>query len=196
MAPERSFSEVIRGVRAGDPDAVRDLVRAYEPYLRRTFRRRLANTPLQAAADSADLCQSVLGAFLIRFVAGALEVHTQDDLLKLLLGIARKKFARLRRREGADRRDRGRTAALGSDPNLPDARAEDPSVVLTRDELLRDVRRRMADGERELFELRRAGYSWDEIAARVGEPAARLRKRYSRAIQGVCQELGLEAPDE
>ncbi len=196
MEPENSFSDIIRGVRVGDPEAIRALVHHYEPYLRRTFRRRLAHTPLQAATDSADLCQSVLGAFLIRFVAGELEIATHDDLLKFLLGIAKKKFARLQRRESAERRNRGRTTSIGSDPNLPDVRSEEPSVVFTRNELLSDIRRRMVECERELFEFRRAGYSWDEIAEQLGEPVGRLRKRYSRAVQSVCQELRLETPDD
>lgn len=195
MPTDETFSELIRGLRGGEPAAVQALARDYEPFLRRTFRRRLAGTPLQAAADSADLCQSVLGAFLIRFMAGEYHVATADDLTKLLLAIARRKFARLQRREYADRRDRLRTRAMGSDPALPDGRFEEPSVVLSRNELLSDIRTRMAARERELFELRQAGYSWDEIAERLNEPAMRLRKRYSRAVQAVCQELRLEMPD-
>jgi DNA-directed RNA polymerase specialized sigma24 family protein len=196
MAPDSAFPDLLRGLRAGHPEAVLDLVRQYEPYLRRTLRRRLAGTPVQAIADSADLCQSVLGAFLIRFAAGELQVATPDELTRLLLAIARKKFARLRRREAAARRDRGRTVPLGSDPNIADERLDEPSVVLARTELLSQLQSRLADAERELFHLRRDGYAWDEIAERLGEPAARLRKRFSRAVQAACRELRLEADDD
>jgi DNA-directed RNA polymerase specialized sigma24 family protein len=196
MATEDEFAGMLRGLRVGHPDAVRGLVSEYEPYLRRTLRRRLAGTPLQAAADSVDLCQSVFGTFLIRFAAGELDVRTPDELTKLLLAITKKKFARLLRREAAARRDRSRTVPLGSDPHHPDARCEDPSVVLARTELLGELQSRLAGSERELFRLRCDEHSWDEIAELLGEPAPRLRKRFSRAVQAACQELNLESPDD
>lgn len=196
MATQDPFSETIRGLRLGDSEAVRRFVQEYEPYLRRTLRRRLAGTPLQTVADSVDLCQSVFGTFLIRFAAGEYDVATRDELTKLLLAITKRKFARLLRRELADRRDRSRTVQLGSDPNLAAGRCEEPSVVLARTELLTQLQSRLAESERELFQLRRDGHSWDEIAEHLGEPAQRLRKRFSRAVRIACQSLRLEASDD
>src|SRR5262245_23610315 len=54
-----SFDELMRRVRAGDEQAAADLVRRYEPAIRRAVRVRLRDPQLRRLLDSIDICQSV-----------------------------------------------------------------------------------------------------------------------------------------
>ncbi len=186
------FPELLIRLRAGNEDAARELVAAYEPFLRRTIRRRLARTPLQAVADSVDICQSVLGGLFVRLAAGEYELKSQEDLAKLLMGMVRKKLAALARRESADRRDRGRTVSLGSNPQIPAKPDSEPGRISINADLVNEVKKRLPESERKLFELRQQGHAWNDIAARIGGTAASLRKRLSRALREISLELGLE----
>jgi RNA polymerase sigma-70 factor (ECF subfamily) len=58
-------------------------------------------------------------------------------------------------------------------------------------ELLQEVLRRLSPEERELAELRQQGLDWAAIAQRVGGNAVALRKRLSRAVARIAEELGL-----
>lgn len=190
------INDLIARLRMGDEDAVRELVAGYEPYLRRTLRRRLARTPFQAIADSADVCQSVLCSFLVRIAAGEYVVKSREDLVRLLTGMARKKLAALIRRESAQRRDRRRTISLGSNRDVPADPADEPSLVMSSRDLLANVSQRLPEAERLLFEQRRQGKSWQEIADLMGDSPIKLRKRLSRALRQASVELGLENDDE
>jgi hypothetical protein len=56
--------------------------------------------------------------------------------------------------------------------------------------------RRLSGAERRLAELRAAGLSWAEVAARVGGTGAAVRKQLERAIRRVARELGLEGDSD
>ncbi len=192
MSQVPCFSEMLGRLRIGDEQAVRAFVATYEPYIRRTIRRRLARTPLQAAADSADVCQSVLATFLIHVAAGSYVLNGPDQLVRLLLGMARRKFAALARRELAECRDRRRNQSIDESGEVAGNSAFEPERIVVGRDLLENVIGRLAEDERLLFELRQQGQSWDSIVARVGETATVLRKRLSRALRRVTVELGLE----
>ena len=195
MAQTTPFPELLSGLRAGDRAAIGEFVSAYEPFIRRTIRLRLVRTSLQAAADSADVCQSVLGTVLIRLAAGEYELDSRQDLEKLLFAITRKKFAAMARHESADRRDRRRTRSLGSSEDFAGDSGMEPSRMIDARDLLDEVQRRLTDEERPLFRLRQHGHSWDSIVERVGGSAALLRKRLSRALKRIAAEMGLEDHD-
>jgi RNA polymerase sigma-70 factor (ECF subfamily) len=91
MSDEPAFQELTERVRAGDAAAAEDLVRRYEPVLRRMVRVRLVNARLRRLFDSSDLCQSVLASFFVRAALGQYELHKPADLLKLLATMARNK---------------------------------------------------------------------------------------------------------
>ena len=65
MPDDPAFADFIRRIRAGDQEAAADLVRQYEPTVRRVVRFRLVDARLGAAFDSMDICQSVLGNFFL-----------------------------------------------------------------------------------------------------------------------------------
>lgn len=193
MPEETDFSASFLRLRSGDDAAVRDFISRYEPFIRRSLRRRLVRANLQAAADSVDLCQSVLGSFLIRAAAGEYKIDTEDDLRKLLTAIAKNKFAALVRRESTQKRDRSRVMDIHDSGLLTADSASDPRRRVADEDLLQEVERRLQPEERKLLIWRRAGYSWDDIAARLGSTAVVQRKRLSRGLQRVAVELGLES---
>jgi RNA polymerase sigma factor (sigma-70 family) len=195
MAPADAFEELIRRVRAGDPEAARALVEQYESVIRRVVRFRLTDPRLRAAFDSMDVCQSVLGSFFVRAANGEYELNDPGQLSRLLVGIARNKLATHARKHTADRRDY-RRADAGADQDALAGQSPSPSRYAVAKELLEAVRGRLTAEERELAELRQQGLDWAEIAGRVGDNPVAVRKRFSRAMDRVARELGLDEPDE
>ena len=78
MAETTTFEELIRRVRAWDQDAATELVRRYEPAIRRAVRFRLADARLGGLFDSMDICQSVLGSFFVRAAWGQYDLETPE----------------------------------------------------------------------------------------------------------------------
>jgi len=192
MPDDIPFQDLIRRVRNGDGDAAADLVRRYEPAIRRVVRLRLTDARLRRAFDSMDVCQSVLGSFFARAALGQYDLANPDQLLKLLAQMARHKVTDQMRRERAGRRDRGRLVEdSGAACDLA-AGGASPSRHVAGRELLGEVRKRLSDEERELAELRIQGREWAEIAQERGESPEALRKRLTRGLDRVAEQLGLD----
>lgn len=193
IAPQDAalFAEQMERLRRGDPDAIRQFVDEYAPFLRRSLRYRIHNASLQSAADSVDICQSVFGGFLLRLCAGDYVIDSKENLLKLLVSIANKKFVSFQRRERRQRRDRYRTESLHSSTNAKDLEIMSDCASIDNAELFREVRLRLTQHENQLLEMRSQSKSWREIADELCESEVVLRQRLSRALHRVSQELGL-----
>jgi len=187
------FGELLRLVRAGDADAAAELVRRYEPEIRRTIRVRLTDPRLRRTVDSMDICQSVLGNFFIRASLGEFDLQRPADLIALLVAMVRNKVVDHTRRSHARKRDRRRVDLAGDSAldRVP-ARAASPDRVAADRDLLAEVRRRLADDERYLAEQRAAGREWRDLADELGTAADTLRKKLSRALDRVAEGLDLE----
>lgn len=136
MSAENPFRELIRRVRAGDQDAAAELVRQYEPTIRRVVRVRLTDTRLRAALDSMDVCQSVLASVFVRAALGQYELETPEQLLKLLATVTRNKLADQARKQRVHRRA-NLPAADGSSADGPFiAAGPSPSRQLAARDLL------------------------------------------------------------
>jgi RNA polymerase sigma-70 factor (ECF subfamily) len=192
MAASDDFPELIRRVRQGDADAAAAVVAQYESVIRRVIRFRLTDSRLRAVFDSMDICQSVLGSFFVRAANGDYDLQSPDELARLLVGIARNKLATQARRQSTDKRDYRRGNAEISNQDLLPGDAPSPSRHFAAKELLNAVRAKLSPEELHLAELRQAGQEWAEIAVHVGDNPAALRKRFSRAMDRVARELGLE----
>src|SRR6516164_6643213 len=105
MNEENQFQELIRRVRSGDAGAASELVRSYEPAIRRAARVRLVDPRLGRVLDSMDICQSVLASFFVRAALGQYELNTPDQLLRLLATMARNKLANQAHGRRAAKRD-------------------------------------------------------------------------------------------
>jgi RNA polymerase sigma-70 factor (ECF subfamily) len=196
MAEETSFEELMCRVRAGDQQAAEEVVRRYEPTIRRIVRVRLVDTRLQRLFDSMDVCQSVFGSFFVHAALGDYDLNTPEQLLNLLVSMSQRKLVDQSRRAGAARRDFRRNQEGPADQEKHWAATEpSPSQQVAGRELLDEFRRRLTDAERRIADHRAAGLDWNRIAAEMGGSPDALRKQLARAIERVSQELGLdEAP--
>jgi RNA polymerase sigma-70 factor (ECF subfamily) len=192
MPESTTFEALIGRVRAWDQEAAAELVRRYEPAIRRAVRFRLADARLGSLLDSMDICQSVLASFFVRAASGQYDLETPEKVLGLLTAMARNKLASQARREGAQRRGGGHVTSGGQTPEQFTAPTASPSREVAARELLQEVRRRLSLEERQLLDLRSEGHDWAEIAARLGGGAEALRKKHARALERVAQQLGLD----
>jgi RNA polymerase sigma factor (sigma-70 family) len=191
MAEETPFSQLLCRIRAGDQDAATELVRRYEPVIRRVARIRLADPGLRRLVDSADICQAVLASFCLRVALGQYELHDADQLLHLLGKMARLKVAEQVRHQQAQRRDH-RRVETGAAADRAVATDPSPSEQVSVLELFQKLHSRLSAEERRLVELRSQRLGWAEIAAELGGTPESLRKRHARAVARVVRELGLE----
>jgi RNA polymerase sigma-70 factor (ECF subfamily) len=200
MLENETAGELFRRVRAGDEQAAAELVRRYEPAIRRRVRvwLRLQDPRLRRVFDSMDVCQSVLASFFVRAAAGQYDLEEPGQLIALLFRMARHKLAHQVTRQQAARRDVRRDE--GSGPDAPEAAdtAASPSSQVAGRELLEEFRRRLDAEERQLAERRADGRAWADIAEELGGTAEGRRKQLARALDRVAQQLGLDEgiPDD
>jgi RNA polymerase sigma-70 factor (ECF subfamily) len=192
MADDSTFNDLIRRMRAGDGAAAAELVRLYEPTIRRVARVRLSDPRLRRLLDSQDVCQSVFGSFFVRAALGEYDLRTPEQLLNLLVAMSRKKAIDQGRRAAAARRDFRRAEPATPHEHRLVAGQDSPSQEVAGAELLAEFRRRLSEEERRLADARAAGRDWEQIAAETGRSAEALRKQLARAVDRIMQELGLE----
>jgi len=194
MSEEEAFRDLIRRVRAGEQQAATELVRQYEPEIRRAIRMRLTDPRLNRVLDSMDVCQSVMSNFFVRVHAGQFDLERPEQLLRLLVTMAKNRLLDQARRQRASRRD-SRRVETGADErlaNLADKDQGTPSQIISEKELLQAVRKQLSDEERLLAEKRSLGMDWAEIAAELGSTPEALRKKLARAMDRVTAKLGLD----
>lgn len=185
-ASHDSFVALIGRVRNRDQEAAAELVRRYEPAVRRIVRVRLGDNRLRQYFDTMDICQSILGSFFVRMALGQYELETADELLKLLAAIARNKVTSHIRKERAERRDYRRVIPVDDVGALSADADPSPSKILEAKDLLTACMQRFTPEERLIAEMRSAGTEWAEIAVHVGGTPEAIRKRFSRAIEQVA----------
>ena len=195
MSEARSFRELMDPVRAGDAPAATELIRRYEPTIRRIAHVRLRDPRLRRSFDSQDVCQSVLASFYAHVALGGVELDSEEHLLKLLaLMTQRKTAAKARGQRAACRDDRRQGADPDAGLAVP-APGDSPSQQVAGEELLQEFRPKLTPEELRLCELRKHGRGWDQIAAEVGGTPEGLRKKLVRAVNRVCRALGLSEVD-
>lgn len=195
MRAEESFQQLIARVRQGDERAASELVRRYEPAIRRAVRFRLTDPRLRRTCDSMDVCQSVLLSFFVRAASGQYDLDSPEQLLRLLTTMARNKLLNQARQHHAARRDNRLVADDLADHDLA-APSPGPSQQAEAKELLQEIHRRLDADELRLVELRNQGHDWNAIAAMVGGNAPALRQRHHRALARLAQEFGLEEGED
>ncbi len=206
MPDNPSIDDLIRRVRAGDQDAASELVKRYEPAIRRAVRFRLADARLGALLDSMDICQSVLGSFFIRVATGQYKLETPEQLLKLLTAMARNKLISQARKQHAQRRDTRRiTSGDHDEGQFVSARPSPSNEVAVRD-LLQEVERRLSPDERRMLALKNEGRDWAvncfgawrkcRRPAQEAFPSARPGRRATRAGCRVMIKSDDAVPDE
>jgi RNA polymerase sigma factor (sigma-70 family) len=191
MPDDTAFIVLIKRVRGGDQEAASELVRRFEPAIRRAVRFRLVDERLRRQFDSMDVCQSVLSSFFVRAAMGQFELEKSDQLLKLLATMVQKKVAERAGRAKARRRDYRRDNDLQEAENVA-ASLPDVNRQLEASELLDLAKQRLSSAEQQILELRVAGLDWVGVAARVGGTPESVRKKLARGVERVARDLGLE----
>jgi RNA polymerase sigma factor (sigma-70 family) len=196
MSEEPTFKELIDRVRAGDNEAVRELIREYEPELRRMIRYRLTDRRLRRQFDSSDVCQSVLADFFVGTALGQFDLEEPRHLIGLLVTMARNRLTNHAKKQQARRRDVRQELAVDAamlDP--PDPRETPSEIVLGRD-LIEQFKARLTPAERQIAARRAAGESWAEIGKATGETPDAVRMHFTRAVSRVKKELGFDDAGE
>jgi RNA polymerase sigma-70 factor (ECF subfamily) len=172
MSEEPGFHEFLARVRRGDDQAAAELVRLYEPAIRRAVRLRMRrDARLGRLFDSMDICQSILASFFTRAACGAYDLNSPGDLTKLLARMAQHKLLDQAGRHRALRRDYRRVESDGVSLAGLAAADSTPSQVVAANELLERFRAQLSPEERYLADQRASGRAWTELAAELGQGA-------------------------
>jgi RNA polymerase sigma-70 factor (ECF subfamily) len=192
MEDINEFNEFIARIRAGDGSAAEELIKKYEPLIRREIRMRMVDSRLSRIYDSVDFSQAVMASFFLRAGKGEYELNEPKDLIRLLVTMARNKLASGARKLLSEKRDGKRREV--EDPILSEipAYTDTPSRAVEMLELIEEAKRRMTGEEQALAEMRSQGKSWDEIASAVGGSAQARRMQLARALDRVTESLGID----
>jgi RNA polymerase sigma-70 factor (ECF subfamily) len=190
------FSDFVARIRAGDQEAATDLVRDYEPIIRREVRLRLSDPSVYRVVGDDDVCQSVLRSFFTRAALGQYDLSNPAQLRQLLVAMARNKLAAAARREHADKRGGGRVAPEDVGEAGVAGDGATASRIAAGRELLQRVRSQLNTDERAVADLRGQGHDWAEVARQLGGTADGRRMQLARALDRVSRELGLEDADD
>jgi DNA-directed RNA polymerase specialized sigma24 family protein len=188
MEPSETFQDLLRRVRAGEEAAAAELVRLFEPEVRRAVRMSLTDPRLRRTLDSVDICQSVLAIFFVKVMGGSFDLDEPSQLVRLLVRMARNKLVDRTRKPS-------HLKEIAADPGLLEGFVgpeKSPSHIIAHEELLRALHEQLTNEERQIAEQRAAGREWAAIAADPGGTADSVRKKMNRAIARVCSRLGLD----
>jgi RNA polymerase sigma factor (sigma-70 family) len=193
LAETTAFAELLERLRAGDDAAARELIERYEPIVRREVRLNLRDRRLGRLFDSMDVAQSVFASFFVRAATGEFDLEEPNDIVRLLVTVARNKLVSAARQAYVAKRDvrRNEVGDTGQFDRIPKADPS-PSRQVAAAELLNRVLAELTREERELAALRGRGLSWEEVAERVGGTPQARRVQLSRALTRVGRQIGLD----
>jgi DNA-directed RNA polymerase specialized sigma24 family protein len=187
-------ADLLPRIRAGDAQAAAEFVKHYEPVIRVRIRvwLRMQDRRLRRLFDSMDVCQSVLASFFVRAAAGQYELERPEQVLALLVRMARHKLAHEITKQQAKRRDVRRIDSAPLDEHA--VAAPDPTSTerAASQELLEEVQRRFSAEERLIAERRCDGRDWSAVAAELGGTADGRRMQFARALDRIAAQLGIE----
>lgn len=183
-ASELDFATLIARIRQGDQEAATLVVRHYEPIIRREVRLTLVDPRLSRLFDSIDVSQSVFASFFSRSNQGQYDLQDADQLVALLLRMARNKLATRCRDAKRRKRDirRSSTMELSVAQQLISSEP-DPSERLAQAEHLESIRNRLSPSILVLLDLRSQHLSWPAIARRIGGTAHARRVQLMRGLK-------------
>jgi RNA polymerase sigma-70 factor (ECF subfamily) len=191
MLTQVEFDKLIGRIRSGDEQAATELVRLYEPLIRREVRLRIRDRRLLRLFDSTDVSQSVLASFFARTALGAYDLDTPVQLVHLLVSMTRNKVATAAQRQRRQKRDNRRTNESDALEQFIDP-GTSPSQEVTGRELMERFRAAFTDEERAIADRRRDGLGWAEIVAQLGGTEQSRRMQLVRAVDRLSRQFGLD----
>ena len=192
MSEQLPFVEIVRRVRAGDEEASTELVRRYGTAIRVAVHARLSDPGLRRVLDTMDICQSVMGNFFARASSGEFEIETPEQLINLLITMARNRLIDHALHHQAARRDYRRNSPAPVENESVVDPSPSPSEQISGQELLERFRDKLRPAERYLADERALGRPWAELARELETTQDALRVQLARAVERVKGELHLE----
>lgn len=188
-----TFADLLSRARQGEQAALTELVSGYESEIRTVARVHLG-LAMRPFLDSMDLVQSVHQSLLVALQKGKYELHTPADLVALTVTMVRRKVAQHWRRV-----QRQQHASLDSDSTstVPEVVASltrtdnDPARAAEHQDTLHRLWERLDDTERQVIQLRLAGYRTAEVARKMGLDGDVLRAQLSRLRRRLRDEGAL-----
>ena len=173
------FPELVARVRRGDETAVAELVRRYEPEVRRVAHARIGPM-LRPLLDSMDLVQSIHRSLLLGLRQGRFDVNSPENLIALAVTLVQRKVARhwrrLQSQPGIANGSAGSESILSRLPG----KDEDPARIAEQDEQVRRILDSLPELDRRLIELRLQGCTTAEAARALDISPDVLRVRLQR----------------
>lgn len=184
-ASDQLFSALFARARAGDAEALSELVRTYESEVR-IVAHVLLGPALRPHLDSLDLVQSVHRSLMAGLRHEKFDISTPENLVALALTIVRRKVAKKWRQ--VQRQERLTRGPAGDDDLFTTlasltSREGDPAGAAEVNDALRRVCNDLTPADRRLMELRLAGYTTAEAARELGTDPDVLRAHLSRLRQ-------------
>jgi RNA polymerase sigma-70 factor (ECF subfamily) len=182
MTDDPDFADFVRRIRAGDDAAAVELVRQFEPLIRREVRMRIGDDRLNRAFDSVDVTQSVFASFFTAASGGEFELDRPEQLAGLLMTMARNRLVSRARQEWQQVRDVRRLATEPGTLEQAPAKQPSPSQIASQKEQLELLNASLSVDEQQILELRSAGLSWEEVATQLGGSGHARRMQWSRSL--------------
>jgi RNA polymerase sigma-70 factor (ECF subfamily) len=176
---------LLDGARRGEPAAIEQLTRHYEPKLR-VVARVLLGPALRPHLDSIDLVQSVHRSLMVGLREDKFDIGTPENLIGLAMTLVRRKAARQWRRA---RRQQRLQAGSSSAQNPVDvllalsSPGGDPAKEAAFRDQVEQLCSNLSDSERTILDLRLQGHTTDEIARQLALSPVALRVRMTRLRQ-------------
>lgn len=184
------FEVLISQLQQGDSAAATEIVTLFEPEIRRFIRFRLTDPQIRRFIDSLDISQSVFARFFVEMERGRFDFSSPEKLQNLLLSMARNKIYDNVRAAKADKRDFRR---LQHTDAIQEAAAPelDQLEKLQTSEMIEMIRCSLSEEELTLLDQRMSGQTWEELATEWNTKPDAIRKRLTRAIDRVANEIGI-----
>jgi RNA polymerase sigma-70 factor (ECF subfamily) len=171
-------------IREGDEDAARELLVHFEAHVRRVVRQRLP-VVMRSKFDSMDFVQSVWGEFFPRLARGDIDFDSPYRLAKFLAVVAQGKVTNEFRRRFGKKLAIQKEFSVGSGLFYLPGRGGDPtpSETVAAGERIEFILNGRPEVHRKVLELRREGFTFVEISAKLG-----IDERTARRIMHAIEE--------
>ena len=193
--PPTDFASLIARAAEGDPAALDELSRQYEPKVRLVARVMLG-PGLRPYLESIDLAQSVHHSILVGLRDSKFSVASPEQLVALALTVLRRKAGRhwrhLRRQSRLSGAFRPGTEELPDVLTALCSTEENPADSAERRDQIRQLCDRLDEDERRMLELLVDGHSQNETADLMGVSRVALRVRLTRLRRRLAA-AGLDA---
>jgi RNA polymerase sigma factor (sigma-70 family) len=187
----RQFQALLRELQAGSQEAAHELAATYRDHVLRCVRRTLRRK-MRQQYDSLDLAQLVWASVLIAPDRLA-EIHSPEQFVRFLAGVARNKVAQEGRRMQALKNDMSRQVRIDDSCDIagpqPISRDPTPSAAAICQERYEQLVDRPTERDRQIVELRSEGHTFDEIAGRLN-----IDERTARKVIGRLKRMQQIAP--